>query len=96
MSLKEFKVVSKLGSGSFAQVFKCVKVENQKEYALKKVNINQMKERDQQNALNEVRLLASIKDPFIIQYKQAFVDKEHETLCIVMEYADSGDLKHLL
>jgi len=32
-----------------------------------------MNEKDQKNAVNELRLLASIRDPFIIQYKQAFI-----------------------
>ena len=43
------------------------------------------------NALNEVRILASIKHPHIVAYKDAFVDQD-KYLCIVMEYADGGDL----
>jgi len=35
-----------------------------------------MNEKDQKNALNEVRVLASIRDPFIIEYKEAFIDRE--------------------
>ena len=46
---------------------------------------------EKQNALNEVRILASVKSPFVISYKEAFIEEE-ETLCIVMEYADRGDL----
>ena len=47
---------------------------------------------DQQNALNEVRILASINDPNVIRYKQAFYDSEERCLCIVMDFADGGDL----
>ena len=42
--------------------------------------------------MNEVRILASIKNNNIISYKEAFIDEESQSLCIVMEYADDGDL----
>jgi len=29
---------------------------------------------EKENALNEVRILASIKDPYIVGYKEAFYD----------------------
>jgi NIMA (never in mitosis gene a)-related kinase len=43
--------------------------------------------------LDEVRILASITHPNIIAYKQAFFDNKAQTLNIVMEYADDGDLE---
>ena len=42
--------------------------------------------------MNEVRILASIDHPCIISYKQAFIDESSHSLCMVMEYADGGDL----
>lgn len=42
--------------------------------------------------MNEVRLLASIDSPNIISYKSAFFEEFGSTLCILMEYADGGDL----
>jgi len=36
---------------------------------LKKVKLGQLKEKEKENALNEVRILASITDPYIIGYK---------------------------
>jgi len=47
--------------------------------------------KERQNALNEVRILASIQHPNVIAYKEAFLEDE-KNLCIVMEYADDGDL----
>lgn len=43
--------------------------------------------------MNEVRILASINSPNIIGYKEAFFDEKSNTLCIVMEFADGGDLE---
>ena len=39
-----------------------------------------------------MRILASITHPNIISYKESFVDKASESLCIVMELVDNGDL----
>ena len=51
-----------------------------------------MKEKEKENAVNEIRILASLNDQFVIGYKDAFYDEPSNTLCIVMEYAESGDL----
>ena len=32
------------------------------------------------------------KNTFIIAHKEAFIDENIQSLCIVMEYADKGDL----
>jgi NIMA (never in mitosis gene a)-related kinase len=46
--------------------------------------------------LNEVRILASIQHPNIIGYKEAFFEDATSSLCIIMEYADGGDLLNLI
>ena len=65
---------------------------DKKSYALKKVRIDYLSEKERTNAINEVRILASINDHNVVQYKEVFVDKNYNSLCIVMEYADNGDL----
>jgi NIMA (never in mitosis gene a)-related kinase len=45
------------------------------EYALKKVKMSGLSEREKDNAVNEVRILASIKtNKNVIAYKEAFID----------------------
>lgn len=51
-----------------------------------------LSEKEKENALNEVRILASIEHPNIASYKEAFFEESTSSLCIVMEYADGGDL----
>lgn len=51
-----------------------------------------LSDKEKQNALNEVRILASIRHANVIQYKEAFLDESSQSLCIVMEYADDSDL----
>lgn len=51
-----------------------------------------LSEKEKQNALNEIRILASIQNPNIVSYKESFLDDNSGTLCIVMDLADGGDL----
>ena len=39
-----------------------------------------MSYKDKENAINEVRILASIHHPNVISYKEAFVDNHSESL----------------
>lgn len=86
-------MVSELGSGSFGRVFKARKKLDNKFYAIKQIDLNSMGQREKENALNEIRLLASIHSPYIISYKDSFFDELKKTLCIVMEFAEEGDLQ---
>ena len=52
-----------------------------------------LSEKEKENALNEVRILASIRHPNIASYKEAFFEQDTNALCIVMEYCDNGDLQ---
>ena len=49
--------------------------------------------KEKENALNEVRILASIDHPNVAGYKEAFFEENTHSLCIVMEYCDNGDLQ---
>jgi len=62
-------------------------------YALKKVIMTKLKQKEKENSLNEIRILASINHQNIISYKDAFYDSELNALCIVTEFADDGDLE---
>ena len=90
--MQDFKIISKLGEGAYSTVYKVKRIVDGEIYALKKVKLLNLSEKEKQNSLNEVRLLASIKSNFVISYKEAFFDEKDSTLGIVMEFADGGDL----
>lgn len=90
--LGDFKQLSRLGEGAFSVVYKVLRLADRAIYALKMVKLPSLKEKEKQNALNEVRLLASLQHENIIAYHQAFFDDKSRCLCIVTEYADGGDL----
>ena len=90
--MNDFQLISKLGEGAYSTVFKVKRNIDQKIYALKKVKLLNLSEKEKENSLNEVRILASVKSNFVVSYKEAFFDEKYNTLCIVMEFADRGDL----
>ena len=90
--MENFDIMEKLGEGSYSTVYKVKRKEDDKIYALKKVKLLNLNEKEKINSLNEVRILASVKSNYVISYKEAFFDEKDSTLGIVMEYADNGDL----
>jgi len=46
--------------------------------------MNMLSTKEKENALNEVRILASIDSPYIVQYKEAFFDEDSNCLCVIM------------
>ena len=87
-----FKILNKIGEGSYSTVLKVQRIEDGNIYALKRVKFRKLSDKEKQNALNEIRILASVKDKNVISYKEAFFDEKDSSLGIVMEYADKGDL----
>ena len=73
-------MLEKLGDGTYSSVYKARRKADGCIYALKKVYMKDLTEKERENALNEVRFLASIKNPNIIEYKEAFIDNKTQTL----------------
>jgi NIMA (never in mitosis gene a)-related kinase len=49
-----------------------------------------MDKKQKAEALNEVTVFKELKFPYVISYRESFIENGH--LCIVMDYADGGDL----
>ena len=90
--MNDFQIINKLGEGAYSMVYKVKRIIDNQIYALKKVKLLNLSEKEKENSLNEVRILASVKSNFVVSYKEAFFDEKDNTLCLVMEFADNGDL----
>ena len=80
------------GEGSFSEVYRVKRKSDGAVYAMKKVKMGKLSAKEKDNSLNEVRILASINHPNVIGYKEAFFEDATNTLNVVMEFADGGDL----
>lgn len=92
--LSDFKIVGPLGKGSFGTVFKVVRIIDGGTYVMKQISISEMARAEQQAAVAEVHLLASLDSALVTRYYDSFVDRG--LLCIVMELCDRGDLQRLI
>ena len=54
--------------------------EDKGDYALKKVKMLNLSEKEKENALNEVRILASLTHTNVVSYKEAFIDETSSSL----------------
>ena len=95
-SLSAQKADRVLGEGSFSEVYQVTRKSDNAVYAMKKVKMQKLSSKEKENALNEVRILASINHPNVIGYKEAFFEDATNCLCIVMENADGGDILQMI
>ena len=75
VKLSDFQILKELGSGSFGTVKLVRKKDNDQQFAMKTISLSKLSNKEKDNALNEVRLLASIQIPNVIGYKASFFDK---------------------
>ena len=73
--MENFEILEKLGEGSYSTVYKVKRKLDDQIYALKKVKLSNLNEKEKTNSLNEVRILASVKSNHVISYKEAFFDE---------------------
>lgn len=74
-SLGDFEIKEELGAGAYSKVNRVVRKDDQKVYALKRVFISKLSDKEKENALNEVRILASVTSENVVSYKEAFWEK---------------------
>ena len=94
--MQNFQVLKKLGDGAFSSVHQVKRTSDGSLYAMKKVKMGKLSEKEKQNAVNEIRILASINHPNVIAYKEAFFEESSQSLCLVMDFADGGDLYEMI
>ena len=93
MSINDFEIIKQIGSGAFSTVSLVRRKQDNTIYALKRVELSKMQPNEKDNSLNEIRLLASVNHKNIIAYKESFYEESTNTLNIILEYADGGDLQ---
>ncbi|EFJ48588.1 flagellar autonomy 2 protein [Volvox carteri f. nagariensis] len=85
-----------IDKGAFGAVYKAVRKSDGREFAVKQVDLSQIKTRmETAMAIDEARMLSQLNHPHVIRYYDSFIDAENR-LNIVMEYASKGSVKELL
>lgn len=95
IDISDFSIKRKLGKGSFGQVYLVEHKTSGKEYAMKILIKDKMKENDLvENSKVERIILSKLSFPFIVDLKYSF--QSSTKLFLVTEYVSGGDLHDLL
>jgi len=79
--LRDFKDLKLIGKGSFGRVYRCIRVSDGLEYAMKEVAIKAMSQREREDAVNEVRILASVTHSMVIRCELLCPVEELHAFC---------------
>ncbi|KAA6370159.1 MAG: putative NEK/NEK1 protein kinase, partial [Streblomastix strix] len=79
-----------VGRGSFGAAVLVKHKQNGRIYIMKEINISNLPQKEKQESINEIRILAKLKHPNIVSYRESFVEKG--MLYIVMDYADGVNI----
>lgn len=92
--MEKYQRIRTLGWGDFTKVYLVEDTETGDLCVVKQIDSG-LPEHEQEKALHEAALLRVLRHPHIIRYGDAFITRMG-SICLVMEYADRGDLHHLL
>ena len=92
--VSDFKIIKELGKGSYGTVYTVKSLINSNIYVMKKMELNHLNPRQQNECYREVSILKKVSHKNIIKYYSSFLEKN--ILCIIMEYAELGDLYSLI
>ena len=88
---RNYKRERVIGRGSFGTAYLVRCRADSRHYVLKRLDLGHMNRKEQDEAMNEARVLEKLRrHPNIIRVREHFV--EEGRLCIVMDFADGGDL----
>jgi len=91
MPLESYVIGKLIGKGSYGQVSLAKHKRDKKQYVIKKIDLHEASDRERTFAQQEVQILAKLKHPNIVSYKESFQNNEG-FLHIVMGYCEGGDL----
>lgn len=85
-----FSVEEVVGKGAYGVVYRAKHLQNQQAYAMKRLDLQKATHQEKQCIINELRVLATHRSPFLVTFKTAFVQDHH--IYFVTEFAQRGDL----
>lgn len=91
MPSESYEIGKVIGKGSYGQVSLARHKRDKKQYVIKKIDLHEASEKERTFAQQEVQILAKLKHPNIVSYKESFQSLDG-FLHIVMGYCEGGDL----
>lgn len=89
--MEDYEVIEKLGRGTLGATFLVLHKAETKRYVLKKIRLAKHSEKAKLTAYQEMDLIAKLNYPYIVEYKDAWVEKE-DYIYIISGYCEGGDM----
>ena len=96
---EDFEILRILGNGGFGQVFKVRSKIDNNIYAMKKMDLENLREQGEKYvelAMREAPILLHLSHPHVIKYYNHFNSKDNKYLYIITEYVPNGDLDNFI
>ena len=87
-----YKKISELGQGAYGTAYLVQDKKYKQYYVMKTIPLKKLNEKERKDALKEASILQNLDHPNIIKFQEVFLCKNPNSLNIITEYADGGDL----
>jgi serine/threonine protein kinase len=92
--MERYTKIRNVGKGNMGQCMLVRSNEDSKLYVMKLIDLSKMNKKERTASLSEAKVLSSLSHPNVINYVDSFLSRKTEHLCIVMEFAEGGDLSN--